>query len=101
MGRTFKENCPDTRNSGVADIIDTLLPYHCNIDVYDPWVEDHNTEHLVAQPETNCYDAIIVAVAHDEFRKLGIVEIRKFAKPKSVIFDVKHIFESSEVDGSL
>ncbi|MEX0963365.1 MAG: nucleotide sugar dehydrogenase [Pseudohongiellaceae bacterium] len=101
MGRTFKENCPDTRNSGVVDIIETLQSYHCNIDVYDPWIEDKSTELLISKPNENCYDAIIVAVAHNQFKELGADGIRKFAKADSVIFDVKHIFEAQDVDGSL
>jgi len=101
LGLAFKENCPDTRNTRVEDIIETLQSYHSNIDVCDPWVDTESSDLLIDSPEENCYDAIIIAVAHDQFRDLGIARIRGFAKEKSVIFDVKHVFNSKEVDGSL
>lgn len=101
MGRTFKENCPDTRNSGVLDIIETLQSYHCKIEVFDPWIIDEPIEGLITEPQDDTYDAIIVSVAHDQFKELGVAGIKKFAKRESVIFDVKHIFDSSDVDGSL
>ena len=101
MGLAFKENCPDTRNNRVVDIIDTLQSYHSHIDVFDPWVDSEQSELLVSQPEENSYDAVVIAVAHDKFKELGIGAIRKFAKEKAVIFDVKHIFDSQEIDGSL
>jgi UDP-N-acetyl-D-glucosamine/UDP-N-acetyl-D-galactosamine dehydrogenase len=101
LGLAFKENCPDTRNSRVVDIIDTLQSYHANVDVFDPLVSSEASELLIDAPEENCYDAIIIAVAHEKFRELGIAKIRKFAKERSVIFDVKHLFDSKEVDGSL
>ncbi len=101
LGLAFKENCPDIRNTRVVDIIDTLQSYHCKIDVFDPWVEAGSSALLIEKPLDNCYDAIIVAVAHDQFRNLGVNGIRMFAKPESVIFDVKHLFQSDLVDGSL
>ena len=101
LGLAFKENCPDTRNSKVVDIIETLQSYHSSIDLYDPWVDPESSELLIGIPEENCYDAVIIAVAHDQFRDLGIAGIRKFAKEKSVIFDVKHVFASDDVDGAL
>jgi len=101
MGRTFKENCPDTRNSGVLDIIETLQSYHCKIEVFDPWIIDEPIEGLITEPQYDTYDAIIVSVAHDQFKELGVAGIKKFAKRESVIFDVKHIFDSKDVDGSL
>lgn len=101
LGLAFKENCPDTRNSRVVDIIETLHSYHSNIDVFDPWVAPESSELLISSPQENYYDAIIIAVAHDQFKTMGAAGIRKFAKSKSVIFDVKHVFDSKEVDGSL
>lgn len=101
LGLAFKEDCPDTRNSRVVDIIETLQSYHGNVDVYDPWVDGKNSELLINKPEENYYDAVIVAVAHSQFKELGIAGIRKFTKEKSVIFDVKYIFHSQDVDGSL
>lgn len=101
LGLAFKENCPDTRNSRVVDIIETLQSYHSDIDVYDPWVDADNSEFLVRDPEENYYDAVIIAVAHNQFKELGVAGIRRFTKAKSVVFDVKHIFDSKDVDGSL
>lgn len=101
MGRTFKENCPDTRNSRVVDIITSLESYHSSVDVYDPWVDSSSFENLVENPDSNCYDAIIIAVAHEKFKEMGVPKIREFAKKNSVIFDVKHMFDSQDVDGSL
>ena len=101
LGLAFKEDCPDTRNSRVVDIIETLQSYHCDIDVYDPWVDSESSELLIEKPKENYYDAVIVAVAHSQFKKLSVDGIRKFGKEKSVIFDVKHIFDSQDVHGSL
>ena len=101
MGLAFKENCPDSRNSRVVDIIDTLQSYHSHIDVYDPWLDNDESELLISEPEENSYDAIVIAVAHDQFKELGISGIKKLTKDKSAIFDVKHIFNSKEVDGRL
>ena len=101
LGLAFKEDCPDTRNSRVVDIIETLQSYHGDIDVYDPWVDSESSELLIQEPKENYYDAVIVAVAHSEFKELGVAGIRKFSKDKSVIFGVKHIFNSQDVDGSL
>jgi len=101
LGLAFKENCPDTRNTRVVDIIETLQSYHSNIDVFDPWVDPESSELLIESPEENCYDAVVVAVAHDQFKELGIEGIRKFAKENAVIFDVKHAFDAAQVDGSL
>lgn len=101
LGFAFKENCPDTRNTRVVDILDTLQSYHCKVDVCDPWVDGDASDFLIESPKDNCYDAVIIAVAHDQFRELGLAEIRNYSKEKSVIFDVKHLFDSNEVDGSL
>jgi UDP-N-acetyl-D-galactosamine dehydrogenase len=101
LGLAFKENCPDTRNSRVIDIIDTLQSYHSNVDVYDPWVDPQASELLVEQPEVDSYDAIIIAVAHRQFEQLGINKIRKLSKKNAVLFDVKQLFSPDDVDGSL
>ena len=101
MGLAFKENCPDTRNTRVVDIISTLQSYHAKVDVFDPWVDADASELLVQQPNANSYDAIVIAVAHDQFLQLGLESIRKFGKDNAVIFDVKHLFDSKEVDGGL
>jgi UDP-N-acetyl-D-glucosamine/UDP-N-acetyl-D-galactosamine dehydrogenase len=101
MGLSFKENCTDLRNTKVVDIINTLDTYHVNVDVYDPWVEPDLAKEeyaisMLEQPYENKYDAIILAVAHDDFRNLGIHEIRKFGKKNSIIFDIKYLFPIDE-----
>jgi UDP-N-acetyl-D-galactosamine dehydrogenase len=101
LGLTFKENCPDTRNSRVRDIVSTLQSYHTKVDVYDPWVDQQESELLIADPAINSYDAVIIAVAHTQFITLGIDKLKAFGKANSVVFDVKHLFPSSAVDGSL
>jgi len=101
LGLAFKENCPDIRNSKVVDIIDTLRSYHANIDVYDPWVQAGESEYLIDEPGPGQYDAIVVAVAHQQFVQLGIDAIRALGKANSVIYDVKQLFPREKVDGSL
>jgi UDP-N-acetyl-D-glucosamine/UDP-N-acetyl-D-galactosamine dehydrogenase len=106
MGLTFKENCPDLRNTRVVDIVARLGEYSATVDVYDPWV---NAEEAVAeygiQPIAEVhkgdYDAIVVTVSHDEFKKMGIDGIRALGKDKHVVYDVKHVFSKNETDGRL
>ncbi len=107
LGLAFKENCPDLRNTRVVDIIDTLRGYNCEVDVYDPWVDAAEAEHEyglrpIAKPEPGRYDAMILAVGHDQFRALGGQGVRAFGKPDaSVVFDVKHVLPRDAVDGRL
>ena len=106
MGLTFKENCPDLRNTRVIDVIEELQSYNVNVDVYDPWVDADEAEHEygvrpVDQPEKGVYDAVVLAVAHNEFREMGAAGIRVFGKDKSVLYDVKHVLPVDEVDGRL
>ena len=106
MGLAFKENWPDLRNTGVTDVIDELRSYNIKVDVYDPWVDRHDAEReygikLLIQPQPSCYDAIVLAVAHDQFHELGAKGIRAFGKENSVLYDVKHVLPASEVDGRL
>ena len=107
MGLTFKENCPDLRNTRVIDIIKELQSYNVNVDIYDPWVDPDEAEHeyglqLVKEPQRGVYDAIVLAVAHQQFRTLGAEGIRAFGKPgECVLYDVKHVLPVSEVDGRL
>ncbi|URL59684.1 Vi polysaccharide biosynthesis UDP-N-acetylglucosamine C-6 dehydrogenase TviB [Luteibacter flocculans] len=106
LGLAFKENCPDLRNTRVVDIIASLKTYNATIDVYDPWVDAAEAEHIyglrpVAQPEAGAYDAIVVAVAHHQFHELGAVGIRAFGKPDAVIYDVKYVLPRDAVDGRL
>lgn len=106
MGLTFKENCPDLRNTRVVDVHESLADYHCNIDIYDPWVdvEEAHKEYgitLISEPAIDTYDAVILAVAHDEFKSLGLNAIKQFTKNNHVIYDIKYILDSNEVDGRL
>ena len=106
LGLAFKENCPDVRNTRVVDILSSLNEYHAQIDVYDPWVDADEAEHEygvrpIASPGIGSYDAIIIAVAHQQFKTLGGEGIREFGKASSVIFDVKHILPRDAVDGRL
>ena len=106
MGLTFKENCPDIRNSKVVDLVSELKGYNCHVDVYDPWVDIKRAEaeynlSLIKEPELGKYDAIIMAVAHEEFKELTSEEVRRYGKEENIIFDIKFLFEESEVDGRL
>ena len=103
MGITFKENCPDIRNTRVVDIVHELHDYHVNVDIYDPWAEAEEVKHeygldLVSEPQAGKYDAIITAVAHDQFREMGGKKLRELGKEKCVVFDLKYIFDKDDVD---
>jgi len=101
MGLSYKENCTDLRNTKVVDILNTLDTYHVNVDIYDPWIEPDLAKQeyaisMLEQPYENKYDAIILAVAHDDFRAMGIDKIKKFGKTNSIIFDIKYLFPIEE-----
>jgi UDP-N-acetyl-D-galactosamine dehydrogenase len=106
LGLTFKENCPDVRNTKVADVVAELKSFGCQVDVHDPWANAAEAEHeygiaLVAEPKQGNYDAIVVAVAHKEFVALGAQGIRAFGSPNSVIYDIKHVLAKGESDERL
>ncbi|MDM8565722.1 nucleotide sugar dehydrogenase [Candidatus Halobeggiatoa sp. HSG11] len=106
MGLTFKENCPDLRNTRVVDIIDELQNYSANVYVYDPWANKEAAKEmysidLISKLEQNKYDAIVFAVAHKQFYELNVEEIKALTKPKSIIYDVKSILPNEIVDGRL
>ncbi len=103
MGLTFKENCPDLRNTRVVDIIQELRDFNAIVDVYDPWVDPTEARHeygITPVPELKAgeYDAIILAVAHRQFRAMGIDGIRALGKPEHVLYDLKYIFKADEAD---
>jgi len=106
MGLTFKENCPDHRNTRIIDLVEKIKSFKCNVDVYDPWVDkddvrlEHNIQ-PVNNPTKGKYDAIIIAVAHNEFKSLTRDEVRAFGKTNHVLYDVKYLFKISESDGRL
>jgi UDP-N-acetyl-D-galactosamine dehydrogenase len=106
LGLTFKENCPDLRNTRVVDIIKEFMDYNAKVDVYDPWVNPEEAEHeygisLISEPEVEKYDAIVLAVSHDQFKKAGIEKIRTYGKKDHVLFDIKYVFKADETDGRL
>lgn len=103
MGLTFKENCPDLRNTKVVDIVRELAEYNITVDVYDPWVSVEEAQHEygitpIAEPAVNAYDGIILAVAHNEFRALGAEKIRKHGKAEHVLYDLKYLLSAAESD---
>ncbi|QOL24403.1 Vi polysaccharide biosynthesis UDP-N-acetylglucosamine C-6 dehydrogenase TviB [Thalassotalea sp. LPB0316] len=103
MGLTFKENCPDVRNTKVVDILTELADYDINAHVYDPWVNPEEAMHeygvsLIEKPEVNKYDAVIFAVAHNEFKAMTIEEIKALMKPQHVIYDLKYMLDQSAAD---
>ncbi len=106
MGLTFKENCPDLRNSKVADVIRELKNYGAKVDAYDPWVDAEEAVHEygirpIRHPKKGAYDAIVMAVAHNEFKEMGARDVRAFAKKPHVLYDIKYVFRPEEVDGRL
>ena len=104
LGITFKENCPDLRNTKVVDVIRILKEYQINIDVFDPWVssiqleKEYGMECLSQLPNDNRYDGVLLAVAHEEFKSL---DMNKLTKNTSVIYDIKSILPLESVDSRL
>lgn len=103
MGLAFKENCPDLRNTRVVDIVTELKDYNCQVDVYDPWASAEEAQHEygitpVAQPQPGTYDAIIIAVAHHQFKSMGAAAIRALGKPNHVLYDLKYLLSAEESD---
>ena len=106
MGLAFKENTPDLRNTGVINLVETLEGYDCNVDVYDPWVDKDEALHEcgikpINKPIEGKYDAVLLAVAHDEFKELSPEQIRAFGKDNHVLYDIKYLLNANEVDGRL
>jgi UDP-N-acetyl-D-galactosamine dehydrogenase len=106
LGLAFKENCPDLRNSRVIDIVRELEGYNVLVDVHDPWVEPDNAKDeygidLVVDPEQGVYDAVIIAVGHDRFSRLGAEGLRALCKPDGILYDVKYLLPADAVDGRL
>lgn len=106
LGLTFKENCPDLRNTRVVDIVNEFHNYDTEVDVYDPWINPAEAKHEydiapVTDLQEGMYDAIVLAVAHREFLAMGVEQLRKYCKPGGLFYDVKHVFPASETDGRL
>jgi UDP-N-acetyl-D-galactosamine dehydrogenase len=103
MGLTFKENCPDLRNTRVVDIVSELGEYNIEVDVYDPWVEAAEAQHEygitpVAQPAQGAYDGIILAVAHRQFAEMGAAALRALGRPEHVLYDLKYVLPAEQSD---
>jgi UDP-N-acetyl-D-galactosamine dehydrogenase len=103
MGFTFKENCPDIRNTRVIDIVKELQEYEVNAHIYDPWVKAKEVQHeygieIISEPEANKYDAIILAVAHSEFKQMPIEQIKAYSKANAVIYDLKYLLPAAQTD---
>ena len=106
MGLTFKENCPDLRNTRVVDLVKEFEGFNCNVDVYDPWVDKGEAVHEynikpIDKPIKDKYDAILLAVAHDEFKALTVEQIRAYGKDNHVLYDIKYLIKANESDGRL
>ncbi len=106
MGLTFKENCPDLRNTRVVDIVQELKTYGVNVHVYDPWVDPQEALEEygikpIAELEQKKYDAIVLAVAHEQFKKMEIEKIQAMGKPESIIYDLKYLFPATQTDARL
>lgn len=103
LGLTFKENCPDLRNTRVVDIVAELKDYNCEVEVYDPWVTIEEAQHEygitpIKEPVQGQYDAILLAVAHNEFKLMGAENIRALGKRDCVLYDLKYVLSPSDVD---
>lgn len=103
LGLTFKENCPDLRNTRVVDVVGELQSYGVEVDVHDPWasVEGAHEEYgldLIESPQSGLYDAIVLAVAHDRFREMGTAAIRRFGRTPHILYDLKWLFTEQESD---
>ncbi len=103
MGLAFKENCPDLRNTRIVDIVRELADYSIQVDVCDPWVDAAEAQREygidpVAQPQAGTYDAIILAVAHEQFVEMGAAAVHALGKPDHVLYDLKYVLAESESD---
>jgi len=103
MGLSFKENCPDLRNTKVGDLVVELTSYGIDVDIVDPWCSAEEAEHeygfnVRKSVEDNTYDGIIIAVGHKEFKEMGAGAIRRLGKIKHILFDLKYVLDKSDVD---
>jgi UDP-N-acetyl-D-galactosamine dehydrogenase len=103
MGLTFKENCPDLRNTRVVDVIDELQDYGVNVDVYDPWVDADEAQHEygitpIEAPVPGTYDGIVLAVAHEGFAAMGAAGMRRLGRDDHVLYDLKYLLPKDQSD---
>lgn len=103
LGLTFKENCPDIRNTRVVDVLEELKDYNCTVDVFDPWVDPKEAHHeygvdVIKEPAVGAYDGILIAVSHKQFKDMGAAKIHSFGKAAHVVYDLKYVLPKSDVD---
>ena len=103
LGLSFKENCPDIRNTRIVDIISELKEYDINADIYDPWINGEEAQHEygikpIHSLKQGNYDAIILAVAHNQFKEMGVAQIRALGKKEHILYDLKYVLDQSESD---
>jgi UDP-N-acetyl-D-galactosamine dehydrogenase len=103
MGLTFKENCPDLRNTRIVDIITELGDNNCDVDVYDPWANTEDAKNrfnitLTQNLKSDTYDCIVLATKHHQFENMGISFIRSLCKPLHIIYDLKYTLKADESD---
>ena len=106
MGVTFKENCPDIRNSKFRDLINSINSYEGSsfeISIYDPWLSKSDFDYfsdteIITNPKINYYDILIIAVGHEEFRRMGSNKLKSFVKKNSIIYDLKYVLKAEESD---
>ncbi|MDF1821167.1 MAG: Vi polysaccharide biosynthesis UDP-N-acetylglucosamine C-6 dehydrogenase TviB [Alcanivoracaceae bacterium] len=106
LGLTFKENCPDLRNTRVVDLINGLREYDMQVDVHDPWVSADDARHeydltLTATPEKGAYDLVVLAVGHDQFKAMSVDELRALGKPEHLLYDLKYVLPADASDQRL
>jgi UDP-N-acetyl-D-galactosamine dehydrogenase len=107
LGLAFKENCADLRNTRVVELAQRFREYHAQVDIHDPWVDaeaakqEYGVDLLVSEPRANHYDAIVLAVAHDQFRKLGAEGVRRYGRDNALLYDIKSLFPRETVDARL
>jgi UDP-N-acetyl-D-galactosamine dehydrogenase len=106
LGLTFKENCPDLRNSKVVDVVRELQTYGASVDVHDPWIDAAEAQREydikpVRKLRQGHYDAVVIAVAHREFKAMGAAALRRLCRRNHVLFDIKYVLPAHDVDGRL
>jgi UDP-N-acetyl-D-galactosamine dehydrogenase len=103
LGITFKENCPDVRNTKIVDVVAALQDYGLVVDIYDPWASAPEVQHeygikLIETPAHKAYDAVVLGVAHNEFKNL---QFEVYTKPTAVVYDVKGVLDNTQIDSRL
>ena len=101
MGLSFKENCPDIRNTKIVDMVKALKEYDLDLDIYDPWVDDTEVQHEyglapIKELHQGQYDAIVLAVAHDQFKSMTIDQFKQLGKEKHVLYDLKYVLDKEQ-----